>query len=86
MLNQASLSIAEVNYDFEQGGLRNVTDGAEVNAFGVRSESYRRWNRLSFYGKLSYDYAASKDRQLGGKCQHRRFSDADRRFDSRKYA
>lgn len=46
MLNQASLSIAEVNYDFEQGGLRNVTDGAEVNAFGVRSESYRRWNRL----------------------------------------
>lgn len=62
MLNQASLSIAEVNYDFEQGGLRNVTDGAEVNAFGVRSESYRRWNRLSFYGKLSYDYAASKDR------------------------
>ena len=56
MLNQASLSIAEVNYDFEQGGLRNVTDGAEVNAFGVRSESYRRWNRLSLYGKLSYDY------------------------------
>ena len=53
MLNQASLSIAEVNYDFEQGGLRNVTDGAEVNAFGVRSESYRRWNRLSFYGKVS---------------------------------
>ena len=66
MLNQASLSIAEVNYDFEQGGLRNVTDGAEVNAFGVRSESYRRWNRLSFYGKLSYDYAASKDRSWAG--------------------
>ena len=63
---QSSLSIAEVNYDFEQGGLRNVTDGAEVNAFGVRSESYRRWNRLSFYGKLSYDYAASKDRSWAG--------------------
>ena len=66
MLNQASLSIAEVNYDFEQGGLRNVTDGAEVNAFGVRTDSYRRCNRLSFYGKLSYDYAASKDRSWAG--------------------
>ena len=66
MLNQASLSIAEVNYDFEKGGLRDVTDGPKVNVLGVQSESYRRWDRLSFYGKLSYNYAASTDRSWAG--------------------
>lgn len=66
MLNRASLSIAEVDYEFGRGGLRNVTDGAEVHAFGVGSESYRRWKRLSFYGKLRYDYAASQDRSWAG--------------------
>ena len=53
MLNQASLSIAEVNYDFEQGGLRNVTDGAEVNAFGAfmmtRRRENLRWNLLTVW-------------------------------------
>lgn len=66
IFNQASLSIADVSYDFEKGGLRNVTEGRQINTIGVQSESYRRWDRLSFYGKLGYNYASSSDRSWAG--------------------
>lgn len=62
LFNRASLSVADVNYDFEKGGLRNVDDGGRVHTAGIRSESFRRWDRLSFYGKLGYDYSAAADR------------------------
>ena len=62
MLNQASLSSVEPNYGFEQGGSAQRYRWIGSECVRVRSESYRRWNRLSSYGKLSYDYAASKDR------------------------
>lgn len=66
IFNHASFSTADVRYGFGKGGLRNVTDGGTVNALGVGSESYRRWDQLSFYGRMSYDYAASRDRSWAG--------------------
>lgn len=66
IFNHASLSTADVSYDFEKGGLRNVGDAQRTHKMGVQSESYQRWNRLSFYGKLGYDYTAGAGRNWAG--------------------
>ena len=66
IFNRASLSTADVSYDFEEGGLRNVGDAARTHKTGIQSESFQRWDRLSFYGKLGYDYIAGSDRNWAG--------------------
>lgn len=66
IFNQANYSIADIRYDFEKGGLRNVNTAASSHLAGIKSESFRRWGRLSFYGKIGFDYNSSINRQWAG--------------------
>ncbi len=64
--NQVSFSTADLSYDYTKGGLRNVNDGAKSHAMGIGSESYQRWKKLSFYGKLGFNYISALDRSWAG--------------------
>ena len=64
--NSISKSFFEASYDYHSGTFRNVTDGSNLNRFNLKTESFRRFNRFSVYGRLEYLNDRADDRSWYG--------------------
>ncbi len=52
--NQVSKSLAEASYGHSFGPYRSVDWGVKLDRFGLKTESFKRMDKLSFYGVLEY--------------------------------
>ena len=49
-------TIVEVDFQYGKGSLRNVNAPTAFNKTNLQTESFRRLNKVFFYGKFSFDY------------------------------
>ena len=49
-------SIVELDFQYGKGNFRNVNAPTAFNKINAQTESFRRLNRVFFYGKFSFDY------------------------------
>jgi len=66
MTNYISKSYVQTSYESLWGTYRNVTDGSNLNRFDLKTESYKRFDRFSVYGKLEYFNDRANDRAWYG--------------------
>jgi hypothetical protein len=50
----------ELNYRGEKGPYKRVQQGEEIQQYSLRTERYKRINKISFYGDFSYDKSYEK--------------------------
>lgn len=65
-MNQADLSVFNAFYNNEKGSYRNVWNGKDAHMFGLNTESYKKVGKISFYGKLGFDYMTENKRSWSG--------------------
>lgn len=64
IFNEAEdFSVVKARFEYEEGNFRNVSDPVGRNLFNLQTESFRRLNKVYFYGKLQFDY--SNRRKMG---------------------
>lgn len=65
-LNNTDMSVINAFYNNENGSYRDVWDGKTNHMFGVNTESYKKYGKVSFYGKLGYDYLTENQKSWSG--------------------
>ena len=49
-------TIVEIDFQYGKGSFRNVNAPTASNKTNLQTESFRRLNKVFFYGKFSFDY------------------------------
>lgn len=52
----SDFSLAEINFQYDKGKLRNVITPTSAFNTNILTESYRKINKVYFYGKFAFDY------------------------------
>ncbi|MDR2585143.1 MAG: hypothetical protein LBC84_02835 [Prevotellaceae bacterium] len=64
--NYITKSYAQASYGYQSGTYRSITEAPSLNRFDLKTESYKRFDRFSVYGRLEYLNDRAKDRTWFG--------------------